>query len=102
MRERDTVYSGSFLNNQREGKGLMKFLDSNESYEGQWQDNQMHGKGIYRYADGSVFEGEWRENAVWGEGQFTDANKVRSRGDFFGTKFRPEAPQRSFIDRLKC
>jgi hypothetical protein len=53
------------------GKGKLKYPDGSE-YEGQFRNNQKHGKGVMRWPNGEkTYDGEWENDTAKGYGTFT-------------------------------
>jgi hypothetical protein len=88
-------FDGTFLNDQREGAGVLKVSgDAPLRYEGAWHAGRRHGHGQQRdidgeyegewvadervgmgsmlYADGSRYDGAWHANLRHGEGTYKD------------------------------
>jgi len=71
------VYTGAFVNDQRQGHGTLVFAYGSKDqgeYVGGWLDNVMHGQGTRRYPNGDVYVGEYRQGKRHGEGRFYYAN----------------------------
>jgi hypothetical protein len=95
MKTRDTdlsyQYTGQLIHGKPHGRGIAKFLSTNESYEGlfkdgfrhgfgvftyncsdvyagQWFRGNRHGHGLHRWEDGAVYDGEWFEGLTQGFG----------------------------------
>ena len=81
-----SVYTGQFVNGQREGKGKMAFANSN-IYEGQFAQNKMQGEGTMTYSNGDKFSGQWLTDQPNGKGKYYFKSKERYEGDFKAGKF---------------
>ena len=55
-------YTGNWINNKKEGRGVMIYKQNGEKYEGQWKNSKKHGNGKYIFESGDVYEGYWFEN----------------------------------------
>lgn len=77
----DTLYSGDYVMNQRDGQGKYFFKNKNV-YEGEWAKGEMHGQGKMYYAVGDVYEGGWKNDTKHGKGTFTYKNGDVYVGDF--------------------
>jgi len=58
--ENGEYYEGMFLQNKKEGKGILKMV-SGDKYEGMFSNDLMHGFGIYTRMDGEILESEFFE-----------------------------------------
>ena len=53
------------------GKGRIKYADGTE-YEGEWRNNEKHGRGYMKWAGGKkTYSGDWYCDVAKGHGQFT-------------------------------
>eukprot|EP00996_Jenningsia_fusiforme_P000860 NODE_1781_length_1409_cov_102.151471_g1610_i0.p1 GENE.NODE_1781_length_1409_cov_102.151471_g1610_i0~~NODE_1781_length_1409_cov_102.151471_g1610_i0.p1 ORF type:complete len:347 (-),score=80.90 NODE_1781_length_1409_cov_102.151471_g1610_i0:267-1307(-) len=73
-------YYGGFINNQKEGKGVMKNKDGS-IYKGDFVANKRHGEGVFTYLNGDVYSGQWVEGKKHGGGCYTFAG---SKGQYIG------------------
>lgn len=48
------VYDGEWLNDKKNGNGVMNWFTENQKYEGEWKDDQQHGLGSYYWYDGKI------------------------------------------------
>lgn len=84
-------YTGSFNENMREGKGIMRWegygiydgdwrkdkangigilhVENKGTYYGEWVDDMAEGLGVYYYADGSKYQGWWKNDKQNGFGK---------------------------------
>jgi len=63
----------------RNGLGTLYYTTSKTTfYSGMWRDNERCGRGRLKYASGNVYEGEWRGDRKEGEGvmHWQDRNEV--------------------------
>ena len=78
------IYTGSFVNGKREGKGKMIYSKtgrihfpaegeqiSGDVYEGEWKNNIRHGQGKMTFENGEVYEGQWTDDRRTGKGKMT-------------------------------
>ena len=63
------VYSGEFVNNQKEGYGTIEWKDG-AKYQGEFKENQINGYGIIEYPDDKFYQGEVRNGKMDGFGEF--------------------------------
>ncbi len=63
------IYNGEFLNNKKEGLGIMIWKDG-QKYWGEFKNNQMHGYGIIEYPGEIFYQGEFRNGRMEGFGEF--------------------------------
>jgi len=77
----DTLYTGNYHMNQRNGSGKYFFKNKNV-YEGSWVLGAMEGVGTMTYAVGDVYEGHWRNDTKHGKGTFYYKNGDMYVGDF--------------------
>ena len=74
------TYTGEFLNNQRNGQGVLKTDEG--TYTGTFVDGFPHGNGKYIFADGRIYEGEMKDGVPNGVGKMTLKNKQVLNGKF--------------------
>ena len=75
------VYDGDWVNDKKEGKGIMTFNNGNK-YEGMWDYDNMCGKGTMTYANGNKYDGEWKNSHKHGNGIMTYANGNKYEGEW--------------------
>lgn len=63
------IYNGEFLNNKKEGYGIMVWKDG-QKYWGEFKNNQMNGYGIIEYPGKIFYQGEVRNGRMEGFGEF--------------------------------
>jgi 1-phosphatidylinositol-4-phosphate 5-kinase len=70
------IYEGEFIENLREGKGIMRYSNG-ARYEGSWRANQYEGLGTLRFGpiivddrlvSGRVYSGQWKGGLMHGKG----------------------------------
>ena len=74
------TYTGEFLNNQRNGQGVLKW--DGGTYTGTFVDGFPHGNGKLVYTDGRIYEGEMKDGVPNGVGKMTLKNKQVLNGKF--------------------
>ena len=92
---KDSLYVGDFINNIREGKGVLinkrfrykgqfnegkingygkivffENKEGNGEYEGFFKDNNIEGKGIMKWKNGNIYQGEMKNGKMNGFGKF--------------------------------
>ena len=75
------VYSGEFLNNQKEGYGTIEWKDG-AKYQGEFKANQINGYGIIEYPDEKFYQGEVRNGRMDGFGEFFWKNERKYIGNY--------------------
>lgn len=65
------MYTGQYVNNQRQGRGTYLWVDRGVIYTGQWNNNLRHGLGRIVYPDGGRYYGAWSFDSKNGEGRYT-------------------------------
>ena len=56
------LYEGDWIEDKREGFGVMKFVD-NLKYEGEFKGDALNGKGtLYDSGDNVLYEGLWKNS----------------------------------------
>lgn len=71
------MYRGEWLNDKREGNGIMEF-DDGSRYEGEWKNDRREGQGTKFYITGAIYKGEWKDGKRDGKGMMKYSN-----GDIF-------------------
>lgn len=67
------VYTGEWLGNVRQGRGVQLVKEDGSKYEGTFFNDQYCGHGKYTYVDGDVYEGSWRNGMANGYGVYYNA-----------------------------
>ena len=80
------IYEGDFINNKKEGKGRIKFLESNVIYEGTFINDNIEGYGIFKYTNGNIYEGEVKNWKMNGNGAYKYRNGKILKGRFVDNK----------------
>ncbi|MBV6440475.1 MAG: peptidase C14 caspase catalytic subunit p20 [Haliscomenobacteraceae bacterium CHB4] len=80
------VYTGQFVNGNREGKGKLIFPNNN-IYDGQFSRNRINGEGTMTYSNGDRYVGSWFYDQPNGKGKYYFKTKERYEGDFKSGKF---------------
>ena len=80
------IYEGDFINNKKEGKGRIKFLESNVIYEGTFINDNIEGYGIFKYTNGNKYEGEVKNWKMNGNGAYKYRNGKILKGRFVDNK----------------
>ena len=57
----EDIYEGNFINDLKEGKGIMKY-NNGDIYDGNWKNDLKEGNGILKIKNGNEYEGEWINN----------------------------------------
>ena len=103
----DHSYIGDFVDNHKNGMGIINFLKSEDIFEGEFKDNKihngkytwkenkntyegffegnkMHGEGIYRYSSGigNMYKGNYKNGKKHGFGTIMENDKVIYQGEF--------------------
>lgn len=78
-------YTGTIVNDKREGKGTFKFINGDE-YIGDWKDNKFSGSGKFVYANGNKYEGTYKDGLRSGTGTFTWKNGDEYEGKWSDDK----------------
>ncbi|KAE9064301.1 hypothetical protein PF005_g29414, partial [Phytophthora fragariae] len=78
------IYDGEWVHDMRCGQGHSTRrggggTSGGESYTGQWYANHFHGRGVYVNSEGDVYDGEWRDGIRHGAGKLTIVNPVKTR-----------------------
>ena len=63
------LYTGEFLNNQKQGYGTIEWKDG-AKYQGEFKENQINGYGIIEYPDDKFYQGEVKNGRMDGFGEF--------------------------------
>jgi hypothetical protein len=60
--DKNTLYEGEFFNDEIQGKGHQRWLETNCEYIGDYVKGMREGYGKYRFNNGDTYEGEWQDN----------------------------------------
>lgn len=63
----DGVYTGTWANDEKNGRGTMKYANQ-DTYEGGWRNGLREGEGEYRYNNGDNYRGSWVRDKKEGRG----------------------------------
>ncbi|MBP7184178.1 MAG: caspase family protein [Saprospiraceae bacterium] len=74
-----SVYEGTFVNGQPEGKGLCKY-SSGDKYVGGWSMHAPHGEGVMYYKSGKVYGAIWNFGEPVSEMYNTPSNSDGNNG----------------------
>ena len=103
-----STYSGTFVNNKREGHGVLVDTAHERTYDGDWRDDRQDGDGVLRGADGGsewlfigkfqrgmrvghgtliradgrVYSGSWRDDVECGYGELSYKSGQLDVGEF--------------------
>lgn len=64
------IFTGSFVNNLKNGEGSYVYNETKAKYCGMWKDGMKEGTGKFEYPDGSLYQGNWSENKRNGKGSY--------------------------------
>ena len=79
------IYTGEWLNAQRDGHGNQVWPDKSK-YEGFWRNDKANGQGKLVHADGDIYEGQWVNDKAHGKGTYSHANGAFYNGDWIDDK----------------
>ena len=81
-----TVYKGSWLNDKRDGKGILIIYTDPKKYEGGFKNGKFHGYGELICNDGEFYRGNWFDGVRngWGIQIYPDNSKYH--GDWKNDK----------------
>ena len=74
--ENDIVYTGSWANGMKNGKGIQVWKNQSK-YEGEWLNDQFYGKGKFTNPNGDFYDGKWKEGIKNGFGIFFHFNGTK-------------------------
>ncbi len=75
------MYCGSFLRDEKHGKGIYKYI-SGDVYEGMFANDKLHGAGKYICLNGGSFIATWRAGKVHGTVLYSFANGDSLIGEY--------------------
>ena len=104
------IYEGDFVNDKKQGKGILTYTENGNKYEGEFNNDDINGygiytfknmhtyqgqflngtfngKGIYKWPDGCYFNGEYVNGIREGIGEYKFSNGKIYKGPF--TKGKP-------------
>lgn len=84
------TYSGDWLNDERHGKGIMKYKPNDDNclrYTGDWVNGKKEGKGRMEFGSDladidATYDGDWSDNYQVGKGKLRWKNGDVYEGDF--------------------
>eukprot|EP01099_Mayorella_cantabrigiensis_P006581 TRINITY_DN5532_c0_g1_i1.p1 TRINITY_DN5532_c0_g1~~TRINITY_DN5532_c0_g1_i1.p1 ORF type:complete len:185 (+),score=31.36 TRINITY_DN5532_c0_g1_i1:25-555(+) len=76
------VYTGNFIQNERNGPGLMLYANGDE-YRGQWLNNMFDGDGELLLSSGIYYRGDFRKHTINGDGVMHYSNGDRYEGSWY-------------------
>eukprot|EP00796_Vickermania_ingenoplastis_P009723 gene9723-6811_t len=81
-----TYYSGYFVDDLRDGEGIMIYEDDSEC-SGTWRKGIREGRGIHRYKDGTVYDGEYKNDKPNGVGTVLSSDGSSYTGEWKDGRF---------------
>ena len=92
---------GEFFRNQKEGKGLYKFEDSDQQYEGEFKNGKFHGQGKLVFKK-QTYVGDFNNGQKHGKGilEWEDDQKQNIKYDGEWIKDNQEGDGKLFKDNL--
>ena len=78
-------YQGEFKNNVKDGYGIMIYSNG-EKYRGEFKNDEKDGYGIYQYLDGEIYKGDFKNGVKEGRGVYFYNNGEYYSGDFKNNK----------------
>lgn len=79
-----SVYIGEWVEDKKQGYGVMDDIMKGEKYMGLWYDDMKHGKGIVVTLDGMYFEGNFDKDNLMGFGLMITYDNSCYEGEFHG------------------
>lgn len=76
------IYTGSWHEDERHGRGIEIHHDDRVSYKGDWKFNRTHGHGTRVWLDGGIYTGDWLIGERSGHGAMTHAGGDRYHGQW--------------------
>ena len=67
--ENGDIYTGSFLDGEKHGHGLLE-TRSKRTYDGGWANDVPHGFGTNTFPNGKIYKGEYKLGRPYGNGQW--------------------------------
>lgn len=87
----DSRYEGNWKNDKQDGQGSMYYsIDDKEQrdkYIGMWRSGKKHGAGDLYWSDGTHFKGNWINNVRSGQGEISYINGDEYKGGWLNDKF---------------
>ena len=71
------VHTGSYVNDKRQGKGVMVWRKVGRKYVGDYHNGRRHGKGEMTFPRGDKYTGDWVRGRRTGHGIYLFANGNR-------------------------
>jgi hypothetical protein len=79
---KDTIYTGGFVENIPNGQGELRSVSGNTGYVGEWKDGNKHGFGTEKWEDGTIYEGNFFQGEKHGNGKFSWPDGASYDGQF--------------------
>ena len=84
--ENGDIYTGSFLDGEKHGHGLLE-TRSKRTYDGGWANDVPHGFGTNTFPNGKIYKGEYKLGRPYGNGQWTYSDGKTYSGTWLKGEF---------------
>ncbi|XP_065655109.1 alsin isoform X2 [Hydra vulgaris] len=78
----ETVYIGDWVNDVKQGYGVLDYVIRGEKYMGMWVNDQRQGYGVVVTVDGVYYEGKFVQNKLVGRGILLSEDETCYEGEF--------------------
>ena len=75
-------YIGEFKDNKLNGKGIIEFLKEGHKYEGDFLNNEINGRGVFQWKNGDIYDGDMTDGKMNGKGIYKYANGQIYEGEY--------------------
>ncbi len=96
IKKEGTIYHGQVnsVTKEKQGRGVMKWLQTGLTYDGEWVANQIHGSGVLSWTDGRRYQGSVQSGHLHGQGVLTWPAGQQYSGEF--KSFSPHLVEATF------
>ena len=95
--ENGDIYTGSFLDGEKHGHGILE-TRSKRTYDGGWANDVPHGFGTNTFPNGKIYKGEYKLGKPYGNGQWIYSDGKTYSGTWIKGEFINENNKKDTLD----